>query len=350
VAPKTRLGSLARMTAPTSTDPVGPTSGPDAPRHRSRRLPTVEIVAMLIIAVVFLQPWLRPLVDSPALQTWSTILLAITIQAAPFLALGVAVSGLIAALLPPGWLARATPSRTGLSVPLASCAGLALPGCECGSVPIAGRLIGRGAPAAPALAFMLSAPAINPIVLAATAVAFPGEPRIVLARFLASFATAMVVGFVWARVGGDRYLELARHRVRDRGTRWGTFVATTTHDFVHAGGYLVIGAGVAAAIQVWVPIGILDTIASTPVLAVLTMATLAIVLSICSEADAFIAASLPQFSLTARLVFMVVGPVVDLKLIALQAGIFGRRFTVRFVPLALGVSMGAALIAGGLLL
>ena len=56
-------------------------------------------------------------------------------------------------------------------------------------------------------------------------------------------------------------------------------------------------------------------------------------MAICSEADAFIAASLTQFSMTARLAFMVVGPMVDVKLIALQTGTFGGRFAVRFAPL-----------------
>jgi uncharacterized protein len=65
---------------------------------------------------------------------------------------------------------------------------------------------------------------------------------------------------------------------------------------------------------------------------VVALAGLAVVLAICSEADAFVAASLSQFSLTARLVFMVVGPVVDLKLVALQTGVFGRRFALRFAP------------------
>jgi uncharacterized membrane protein YraQ (UPF0718 family) len=65
---------------------------------------------------------------------------------------------------------------------------------------------------------------------------------------------------------------------------------------------------------------------------VLALAILAVLLSICSEADAFVAASLSQFSLTSRLVFLVVGPMVDLKLISMQAGMFGRRFAVRFAP------------------
>ena len=62
-------------------------------------------------------------------------------------------------------------------------------------------------------------------------------------------------------------------------------------------------------------------------------------MAICSEADAFVAASLTQFSLTARLAFMVVGPMVDVKLIALQAGTFGGRFAVRFAPLTFVVAV-----------
>ncbi|SCF85655.1 hypothetical protein GA0115260_103274 [Streptomyces sp. MnatMP-M27] len=53
-------------------------------------------------------------------------------------------------------------------------------------------------------------------------------------------------------------------------------------------------------------------------------------LAVCSEADAFIAASLTGFSPTApRLTFMVVEPMVDLKLIALQSGTFRRAFAPR---------------------
>jgi hypothetical protein len=59
------------------------------------------------------------------------------------------------------------------------------------------------------------------------------------------------------------------------------------------------------------------------------------VLAVCSEADAFIASSLTQFSLTARLTFMVIGPMVDIKLIIMQAGAFGRGFAARFAPLVL---------------
>jgi uncharacterized membrane protein YraQ (UPF0718 family) len=80
------------------------------------------------------------------------------------------------------------------------------------------------------------------------------------------------------------------------------------------------------------------------------MAALAVVLAICSESDAFVAAGLTQFSLTARLVFMVVGPAVDLKLIALQTGTFGRAFAIRFAPLTWVAAICTASCTGWLLL
>lgn len=283
--------------------------------------------------------------------TWGTLFVALNIQALPFLVLGVTVSGVVAAWLPAESLARILPRNGPAAVVAASGAGVLLPGCECGSVPISGRLVARGVRPAAALAFMLAAPAINPVVIISTAVAFPGEPSFVVARFVASLATAVLVGWLWLRRGAaDTLVERARARVQDRDTPLATFVATATHDLLHAGGYLVLGAAVAATIQVVVPATIVDRVAGSGVLAVLAMATLAVALSICSEADAFVAASLTQFSLTSRLVFLVVGPAVDLKLVALQTGFFGRDFAARFAPATAGVAVAAALVTGWVLL
>src|SRR5664279_6409560 len=101
---------------------------------------------------------------------------------------------------------------------------------------------------------------------------------------------------------------------------------------MHAGGFLVVGAMSAATLKVVVPATWLHTVASIPVVSMLALAVLAVLLSICSEADAFVVASLTQFSLTARLAFLVVGPMIDLKLFAMQAGTFGRGFALRFAP------------------
>ncbi len=228
-------------------------------------------------------------------------------------------------------------------------AGLALPGCECGSVPIAGRLAATGTPPAAALTFLLAAPAINPVVLIATAVAFPGNPSIVLARFLASFSAAVLVGWWWAHRKGSERLQVSGHD-HDGPKRWLRFTDTASRDLVHAGGYLVVGAAAAATLQLIVPRSALDAVAGNELASIAIMAALAVTLSICSEADAFVAAGLPQFSLTSRLVFLVVGPVIDLKLIAMQSGVFGRRFTMVFAPVTLVVATASAVVFGQVLL
>jgi uncharacterized protein len=200
------------------------------------------------------------------------------------------------------------------------------------------------------MAFMLAAPAINPVVLVATAVAFPGRPGMVAARFLASLLTSVVVGLIWSRVGREEWIDRTRTRLVEGSTRWESFARTSREDFLQAGGWLVVGAMAAATLQVLVPRTVLDAVAGNQLLAALCLGLLAVALSICSEADAFVAASLRQFPLDARLVFLVVGPAVDLKLAAMQVGVFGRRFAVRFAPLSFAVAVASALLVGRWLL
>jgi uncharacterized membrane protein YraQ (UPF0718 family) len=289
------------------------------------------------------------LFDSGAVRNWATIFLSVTLQALPFLVLGVLVSAALSALVPPTWLARISPTRPLAAVPVAGLAGALLPGCECSSVPVAGRLVERGVPPSAALTFLLAAPAINPVVIVSTAVAFRGDASMVGARFLASLLTAVTVGALWSRrqdIGDLRSLVPAH----EHGTKLDAFTTTASTDFVQAGGFLVLGATIVATLQTVVPSNVLDAVGGSGIAAVAAMAVLAVVLSICSEADAFVAVSLPQFSLTARLVFLVVGPVVDIKLIALQAGTFGRPFASRFAPLTFVVAVASALLVGSVLL
>jgi hypothetical protein len=306
-------------------------------------------VTLVVAAAAAGRPLLDDLLDEPGVANWATVFVALVVQAMPFLVLGVAVSAAVAAFVPPGVLPRLLPSRPALAVPVAATAGIALPGCECGSVPIAGRLVDQGAPAPAALAFLLAAPAINPVVLVATAVAFPDDPEVVVARFLASFLAAIVVGLVWSRRAGGGGIDRAP-RAAPPGSRWSVLTATAQHDLLHAGGFLVVGAVVAATLQTAVPRDVVDAVADAGPLAFLALAVLAVLMAVCSEADAFVAASLTQFSLTSRLVFMVVGPMVDVKLVALQAGTFGRAFALRFAPLTLLVAAGSSGLVGWWLL
>jgi uncharacterized membrane protein YraQ (UPF0718 family) len=225
-----------------------------------------------------------------------------------------------------------------------------LPGCECASVPVAGALVRRGVTPAAAFAFLLASPAVNPIVLVSTAVAFPGQPRVVIARALASLVVACLMGWLWQAFGKGSWLKMPSRAHLDGMDKWPAFWASVRHDVLHAGGFLVIGAASAAVIAVVVPKSWLAQLAADPFVAILVLGLLAVLLSICSEADAFVAASLTQFSMTARLAFMVVGPMVDLKLFAMQAGIFGRGFALRFAPATFVLAIGVSAVIGTVLL
>lgn len=333
----------------------GPPVPPGAPGRRlcslvRERVGSVELLAALLILLVLFRTPLAQALAGPRLQTWTTVFVSVMVQAMPFLVFGVALSAVIAVFVPRSFWARALPRHPALAVPVAGAAGVVLPGCECGSVPVAGSLIRRGVTPAAALAFLLAAPAINPIVLAATAVAFPNDPEMVVGRGVASLVVAVVMGWLWLRLGRTDWIRLPYRPDLDDLSKARAFWSAVRHDVVHAGGFLVLGAMAAASINVLVPERWLQTLADDPVLSVLALAVLAVLLSICSEADAFVAASLSQFSLTARLAFLVVGPMVDLKLVSMQAGVFGRRFAFRFAPATFVVATLVAVGVGTVIL
>lgn len=328
---------------------------PRADRHdaggpQGRQLNSPLALTMLLLLVVALQGPIRGALAAPVMQSWMTVFVAVVVQALPFLVLGVLLSAALAVFVPPSFFARALPKRPALAVPVAGMAGAVLPGCECASVPVAGALVRRGVTPAAALAFLLSAPAINPIVLTATAVAFPGNPEMVLARFVASLLVACAMGWLWHRLGRTDWLRPPARPSSEGLGKGAAFWGSVRHDVMHAGGFLVVGAMAAATLKAVVPEHWLRSAADNPVVSVLALAVLAVLLSICSEADAFVAASLSQFSLTARLAFLVVGPMIDLKLFAMQAGTFGRGFALRFAPATFTLAVLVSVLVGAVLL
>src|SRR5215218_6498290 len=170
----------------------------------------MEVLLASLIALALSAGAMSAVVAGNAdLSVAATVFCGVFVQALPFLVLGVVVSGLIAAFVSADRLTRWLPRRPAVAIAVAGLGGAALPGCECGSVPVARRLFGPGTNGAAALTFMLSAPAINPVVLVATAVAFPGQPAMVLARCVASLVTAVVMGLLWSRFGKNEWVTRA---------------------------------------------------------------------------------------------------------------------------------------------
>jgi uncharacterized protein len=100
------------------------------------------------------------------LQDFLTITLSIVIEALPFVILGIIISSLIRRFLPPAKLTKILPRNPFWRRFALSLAGLALPVCECGNVPVARSLLARGLKPADVVSFLFAAPILNPITKA----------------------------------------------------------------------------------------------------------------------------------------------------------------------------------------
>jgi len=306
------------------------------------------VVAVLAVPAWIVLPWvhvrLEDFFSGARAQLFGQVLVAILLEAFPFVLIGATISGLVEVFLPPERLARAIPRRLGWRLLMAAFAGVILPVCECGIVPVARRLIRKGLPIEMAVVFMLAGPIVNPTVVASTAVAFAGQGlslEMAVARVVCGVGVAMLVGlgvFKWfggrdlaPPAGGDAH----GHGAENGGSVLTNVLVHIVHDFLLLGGYLLLGSLLAAGLQTFVPRGWLVSIGKTPVVSTAGMMLMAFLLNVCSEADAFLAAAFAQFSFAGRLGFLVFGPMLDVKLVAMYLGAFPKRMLLAvllFVP------------------
>lgn len=306
-------------------------------------------------AAVVVAGRLSGLGDLAEIETFALIFTSIVVEALPFVLLGATVSAAIEVLVPDRLFARVAKLPVALQLPGAALSGIAFPVCECGSVPVARRLITRGMHPAAGLAFMLASPIINPIVLASTFVAYSGRGvavQMVLGRALLGLLLAGIAG--WAIAGRHHVAgELLRPRAEgtgdacrpdhESGKRGRRFVDHLAGDFFFMGRFVVIGSALAAGLQTVIPQSVISGVASTPVVGAFALMGLAFVLSLCSEADAFVAVSFVQFPLGAQMAFLVFGPVVDTKLFFLYGATFTRTFLTRLLLLTVPVTLAGSL-------
>ena len=283
-----------------------------------------------------------------AAQSFLLVFSSLLIEAVPFVLLGAVVSAGIEVFVPSRVFERLTALPRPLQLPAAALTGFAFPVCECGSVPVARRLAAKGLSPAAAVTFMLAAPILNPVVLASTFVAYRGRDSLwamVLGRAGLGLLAAVALGWV---VANKTKTELLRPREDDHdddhgGSRAAAFFGHLAGDFTFMGRYLVIGATVAAALQTFVPQSVIGSVAGTPLVDLLAMMALAFVLSLCSESDAFVAASFVQFGVGAQLAFLVFGPMVDTKLGFLYSATFTRGFFRTVVIVVAAVTLAGTL-------
>ena len=301
---------------------------------------------------------------APSLEKVSTawaIFQGLLLEAIPFLLLGVAIAGLARWLVPQtAWIQRLP--RNPLLAPITGALmGFALPACECGNVPVARRLLASGAPMGTAFGFLFAAPVLNPIVIASTWAAFPDQPWLLVARPLGAFVIAVLLSLLLVQLPETQLLEhalLSERRMsqplsnvglleRSGGLvgdpiqefsptqstrlRASDVLEQSSREFLDLLALLVLGCLIAALVQTWLPRSWLLAVGGAPTGSILALMLLAVVVSVCSSVDAFLALGFAaQVTPGALLAFLLLGPVVDLKLVGL--------FTVLMRPRAIAIT------------
>jgi hypothetical protein len=295
-------------------------------------------------------PWL-----GERLSTFATVFLGIFIEALPFLLMGTLASGLIEVFVSDDWLTRITPRRAFPAAFSGALLGLIFPICECGTVPLTRRLFRKGLPLSAGVTFLLAAPVLNPIVIFSTATAF-GWGRMLFWRLGLSLLIAVSVGLAFSvEKEADNIMRSSKFVVElpvidippaDQPffqKLWRSMIVSAD-DFFDMGRYLVLGASIAAMLQTFIPQTTLLAVGNGPILSVLVMMGLAVLLSICSTVDAFIALGfVGTFSFGSVLSFLVFGPMVDIKSILMFLQVFRRKPVLYLVLLPFLMSLLAGL-------
>jgi uncharacterized membrane protein YraQ (UPF0718 family) len=274
-------------------------------------------------------------------QQLNSIFISILIESIPFVLIGVFISGIIQMFVTEEMIAKIIPKNRYLAVLYGTILGSLFPACECGIVPIVRRLLLKGVPLHAGIAFMLTGPVINPIVLFSTFVAFGNKWDVMIYRGGLAFIVAFLVGIILSYQYKDHQLldrismKGHHHSHHIKQSFFKNVAGTLRHsvdEFFSVGIYLIIGAFIAAAMQTFIKTSTLLAIGQNEVSSSLVMMGLAFVLSLCSEADAFIASSFTStFSLSSLVAFLVFGPMVDIKNTLMMLAVFKKRFVIQLI-------------------
>lgn len=283
------------------------------------------------------------------LQDLLTLSVSVIIESLPFVVLGIVLSIVVQVWLPDGLLLRYLPTRPVLRRAAISMFGIFLPVCECGNVPLARGLMLKGFTVSESMTFLLAAPIVNPITIVTTHEAFGFSGGILVARLVGGLLIANVVGWLFSRHPDQNSLlapgfaEQCRMPDHDHGdSRWQKSIDI----FVREAGVIMpalfIGAVAAGAIQVVVPRTVLVALGSNPLWSIVAMMVLAFVIAVCSNVDAFFILPFANTFLPGSIVsFLVFGPIIDIKMLALMRTTFTTRVLVQLTVL---VALMSALI------
>ena len=291
-------------------------------------------------------------------REWAWSFLGITIESLPFVVIGALISGIIQVYLSEDTIRRFLPKNKVVGLVAAACTGLILPMCECAIVPVTRSLIKKGLPVSVAITFMLSVPIVNPLVIMSTYYSFPNNISVVVIRTIAGAIGAIIVGAIIGVIYGKKQTnEIIKEDILQSGCSCcgdnqydpnrKSIVNLINHaskEFLNISVYVIIGALISSIFGIIINEDIIKQFHFGGINSILIMMGLSFILSLCSEADAFVAKGfLNNFGVAAVSSFLLLGPMMDLKNFILTLGLFKRRFSYILLGIISSIVFGIAM-------
>ncbi|MEZ7172794.1 permease [Sporosarcina sp. OR05] len=310
--------------------------------HRMKNGIGLSAFGILLIVLLFVGiPYIQFEIPKSILLL-NTMFLSIILEAFPFILIGVFASAVIQTFVSEDMVRRFIPKNPLLAIVPATIVSVLLPVCECAIILVVRRLLRKGLPLHVGIIFLVGAPILNPIVFASTYYAFQSEPSMAYARMGLAFLLAIIIGLVMYVL--FKNTSQLKHSTEDLVTateqqteltgkrKWKTVFYHASDEFFDVGKYVIFGTIVASAFQTYFNRDLLVTVSENDIVAPLVMMAFGFVLSICSEADAFIASSFSHtFSTGSLLAFLLYGPMLDLKNAIILFAYFKSKFVVVFM-------------------
>lgn len=289
------------------------------------------------------------------IENFSVIFISIVLEALPFVMLGAFLSSIIQIYVSENFIARILPKNKFVGLVAASLVGIVFPVCECAIIPIARRLIKKGVPINIAVTFMLAVPIVNPVVLLSTYYAFHSKPYIVFLRGGLGLVIAITIGFIMGVLEERKnpikmnYIDEDNscacgfdHNFKRPQSKFIQILQHANRELYDIGKLLILGAFISAVFQVIIDRKYILLVGEHPIYSIAAMMLFAYTISLCSEADAFIASTfLGQFSIGGIVAFLVLGPMIDIKNTLMLTSSFKSRFVAKLIFLIFTICFAA---------
>lgn len=294
-------------------------------------------------------------------ESWMWSYLGIIVEALPFLLIGAVLSALIQIYVSDDLIKKTIPKNSVIGYFIAAISGVFFPVCECAIVPITRSLIKKGLPIGIGITFMLAVPIVNPIVIMSTYYAFQSDISIVIYRTIGGIIGALIVGMLIGVIyDKKKNTEILKDEEANLYCDCCTFsnnyyislrgkiknlVLNASNEFLNISIYFIFGAFLSSIFVVFIQDTLINDITSGRVLGIAIMMLLGFLLSLCSEADAFVAKGfIDNFGLSGIIAFLILGPMMDLKNLILSFGFFKKSFVLKLMLIICIVVFGICLV------